>query len=72
MAVLFLPLIAWGGSTQMTELNRFYANEEINAKAGMNLRYIVLFYLAIATSAVLVVIGVLQGWRRRRSRVYSR
>jgi hypothetical protein len=57
VAVLFLPLIAWGGLRQMTELNHLYANETINAEAGVNLRHIVVFYLAFAISAVLVVVG---------------
>ena len=61
MAALILPLIAWGGVRQMT------------AKAGMNLRYIILFYLVIATtSAAFVVVGALQGWRQRKLSVYSR
>jgi hypothetical protein len=54
---------------QMTELNHLYANETINAEAGVNLRHIVLFYLAIAISAVLVVVGAFQGSRRRKLRV---
>ena len=66
MAVVILPLIVWGGARQMIELNHLYADEAIRAKAGMNLRYIVLFYLAIAVSTVLVVVGALQGWRRRK------
>jgi hypothetical protein len=66
MAVLFLPLIAWGGVRQMIELNHLYADEELKVKAGMNLRYIVVFYLTIAFSAVLVVVGTLLGSRRRK------
>jgi hypothetical protein len=72
VAVLFLPLIAWGGLRQMTELNHLYANETINAEAGVNLRHIVVFYLAFAISAVLVVVGAFQGSRRRKLGVYSR
>jgi hypothetical protein len=71
MAVLILPLIAWGGVRQITALNHVYANEETTAKAGMNLRYIVIFYLVIATSAALVVVGTLRGWRRRKLVVQS-
>lgn len=59
MAALILPLIAWDGVRQMT------------AKAGMNLRCIILFYIVIATSAVFVVVGGLQGWRHRKLGVYS-
>ena len=66
MAVLFLPLIAWGGVRQMIELNHLYADEELKVKAGMILRYIVVFYLTIAFSAVLVVVGTLLGSRRRK------
>ena len=72
MAVLFLPLIAWGGLRQMTELNHHYTNETINAEAGVNVRHIVLFYLAIAISAVLVAVGAFQGSRHRKLGVYSR
>lgn len=72
MGVLILPLIAWGGMTLMTELNHLHEIEVITAKAGMNLRYIILFYLVTATSTVFVVIGVLQGWRHRKLGVYPR
>jgi hypothetical protein len=71
MAVLILPLLAWGGVSQIVRLNHVYANEAINAKPGMNLRYIVIFYLVIATSALLVLIGALQGRRRRKLGAYS-
>ena len=66
MAVVILPLIAWGGARQMIELRHLYVDEEIRAQAGTNLRYMVLFYLVIAISAVFVVIGTFQGWRRRK------
>ena len=66
MAALFLPLIAWGGARQIIGLNHLYADEEISARAGTNLRYIALFYLTIAISAVLVLVGTLLGWRRRK------
>jgi hypothetical protein len=66
MAVVILPLIAWGGARQMIELRHLYVNEEVRAQAGTNLRYMVLFYLVIAISAVFVVIGTFQGWRRRK------
>jgi hypothetical protein len=66
MAVVILPLIAWGGARQMIELRHTYVDEEIRAQAGTNLRYMVLFYLVIAISAVFVVIGTFQGWRRRK------
>ena len=66
MAVIFLPLIALGGVRLMLELNHLYAREEVSARAGMNLRYIVLFYLTIAFSAVFVVVGTLLGSRRRK------
>ena len=66
MAVVILPLIAWGGTRQMIELRHLYVNEEIRAQAGTNLRYMVLFYLVIAISAVFVLVGTLQGWRRRK------
>ena len=71
MAVLILPLMAWGGVSQIPRLNHVYASEAIDAKPGMNLRYIVIFYLVIATSAVLVLFGTLQGWRRRKLGAYS-
>jgi len=66
MAVVILPLIAWGGARQMIELRHLYVDEEVRAQAGTNLRYMVLFYLVIAISAVFVVIGTFQGWRRRK------
>jgi len=66
MAVVILPLIAWGGARQMIELKHLYVDEAIRARAGTNLRYVVLFYLVIAISAVFVVIGTLQGFRRRK------
>jgi len=66
MAVVILPLIAWGGARQMIELRHLYVDEEIRAQAGTNLRYMVLFYLVIAISAVFVVVGTFQGWRRRK------
>ena len=71
MALVILPLIAWAGVSQMMRLNHLYANEAINARAGMNLRNIVIFYLVIAISAVLVLIGTLQGRRRRKLGAYS-
>ena len=43
-----------------------YVDEAIRARASTNLRYMVLFYLVIAISAVFVVIGTLQGFRRRK------
>jgi hypothetical protein len=66
MATVILPLIVWGGARQMIELRHLYVDEEIRAQAGTNLRYMVLFYLVIAISAVFVVVGTLQGWRRRK------
>ena len=66
MAVVILPLIAWAGARQMIELRHLYVDEEVRAQAGTNLRYMVLFYLVIAISAVFVVIGTFQGWRRRK------
>lgn len=66
MALVFIPLIAWGGARQMIKLNHLYADAAISAKAGTNLRYIVLFYLTLALSAVLVVVGTLLGSRRRK------
>jgi len=66
MAVVILPLIAWGGARQMIELRHLYVDEEVRAQVGTNLRYMVLFYLVIAISAVFVVIGTFQGWRRRK------
>jgi hypothetical protein len=71
-AVLILPLMAWGGANLMTELNHLYADEAITAKPGTNLRYIVLFYVVIASGAVFVIVGALQGWRQRKSGVHSR
>ena len=65
MALVFLPLIVWGGVQVMIEANHLHASEEISARAGVNLRHIVLFYLTIALSAVLVV-GTLLGSRRRK------
>ena len=72
IAVLILPLMAWSGASLMTELNRLHADEVITARPGTILRYIVLFYLVIATSAVFVIVGALQGWRQRKLSVYSR
>src|SRR5258705_8205303 len=46
-----------GGARQMIELKHLYVDEAIRARAGTNLRYMVLFYLVIAISAVFVVIG---------------
>jgi hypothetical protein len=66
MALVFLPLIVWGGVQVMIEANHLHASEEISARAGVNLRHIVLFYLTIALSAVLVVVGTLLGSRRRK------
>jgi len=65
MALVFLPLIVWGGVQVMIEVNHLHASEEISARVGVNLRHIVLFYLTIALSAVLVV-GTLLGSRRRK------
>jgi hypothetical protein len=48
----------------LSEFTEHKPHEELSAKAGMNLRYIVLFYLTIAFSVVIVVVGTLLGSRR--------
>jgi len=72
MAGVILPLIAWGGMRRMAELHHLYRGEMIRAQAGITLGYIFLLYFTMAVSAVLLLIGALQGWRRRTTNIGSR
>jgi hypothetical protein len=63
-AVVLLPLILLGGIRQIAELIDPYVGSAIKAEAGLS--YVVVSYLAIVASIVLVVIGTVQGWKRRR------
>src|SRR5467141_1154742 len=56
-----------GGISQVLKLNDPYVGEAIRHEAGI--RYVVLSYLAVGSSVILLVVGTLQGWaRRKRSR----
>jgi len=70
MVVLNLLLVALAAGTQMITLNHVYADETISARAG--LRYVVLSYVAIVSSFILIIVGTLQGRRRRRLGVAAR
>ena len=64
MAVVILPLIVLGRARQFTELNDPYVGEAIRHESGI--RYVVVSYLAVGTSMILLVVGTLQGWARRK------
>jgi hypothetical protein len=64
MAIVILPLILIGGINQVLELNDPYVGEAIRREAGI--RYVVLSYLAVGSSVILLVVGTLQGWARRK------
>ena len=63
-AVVALPLIFLGGLRQVSELNAPYVGEAIRAEAGTG--YVVLSYLSIGGGFLLLAVGTLQGWARRR------
>jgi hypothetical protein len=64
IAILFLPLAVFCGIGQMLELNDPYVGEAIRREAGF--RYVALSYLAFGSSVILLVVGTLQGWARRK------
>ena len=64
ISILFLPLVVFYGIGQMLELNDPYVGEAIRREAG--LRYVALSYLAFGSSVILLVVGTLQGWARRK------
>lgn len=68
-AVLFLPFLAYGSLRQGVELGDPYVGPAIRAEAGLS--YVVLSWVAILSSLVLVGVGTLQGWRRRKLSVSS-
>jgi hypothetical protein len=61
-AIFFLPLVVFCGVRQILELNEPYVGGPIRQEAG--LRYVVLSYLAFASSLILLVVGTVQGWAR--------
>jgi len=67
MAIVILPLIVLGGIRQFTEPNDPYVGETIRREAGI--RYIVVSYLAVGINMILLVVGTLQGWARRKQLV---
>ena len=64
MAIVILPLILFAGIGQVVELNAPDVGEAIRREAGT--RYVVLSYLAVSGSVILLVVGTLQGWVRRK------
>lgn len=63
-ALMLFPLLVYGGLRQALELNDPYVGGAIRAEAGVV--YVVLSYAAIGSSFVLLVIGAIQGWKRRK------
>ncbi len=64
VAILFLPPVLFYGIGQLLELNDPYVGGAIRQEAGA--RYVVLSYLAFGSSVILLVVGTLQGWARRK------
>jgi hypothetical protein len=64
MAIVILPLILFAGIGQVVELNAPDVGEAIRREVGTS--YIVLSYLAVSGSVILLVVGTLQGWARRK------
>ena len=62
-SVFVALLIVVGAVRQISELNDPYVGPNIRAEAGF--KYLVASYLSITTSAVLLVVGLVQGLRRR-------
>jgi hypothetical protein len=62
--IVVLPLTILAGIGHVRELTDPYMGEAIRREAGM--RYVVLSYLALGGGAILIVVGTLQGWSRRR------
>jgi hypothetical protein len=64
IATFFLPLVVFCGMRQVLELNDPYVGGPIRQEAG--LRYVVLSYLAFGGGLILLVVGTVQGWARRK------
>ena len=69
-AVLFLPLLGYGGLRQGLELSDPYVGPAMRAEAGVS--YVILSWIVVATSFVLLGAGVVQGWKRRKLSINSR
>ena len=70
IAIFFLPLVVFCGMRQVLELNDPYVGGPIRQEAG--LRYVVLSYLAFGGGLILLVVGTVQGWARRKRSALER
>lgn len=63
-SILALLLIGFGGIRQIGELSDTHVGPAIRAEAGLS--YVILSYFVVVCGIVLVVLGTIQGWKRRK------
>lgn len=64
VSILALLLIGLGGIRQIGELSDTHVGPAIRSEAGLS--YVILSYFAVVCGIVLVVLGTIQGWKRRK------